>query len=115
MFQYIYSFFYDESLNNVENNSIKNIKTDDLIDVKNKLKKTNILKKQYYIPSIKELDITKQKLKKSNTKFVIKSNDLIKIKSTLKKTIIKNEPIRNLFLEELKKAKEVIYNKKNIN
>jgi len=121
MIQYIYNLIYGEEVNNVniDNNiNIKNknkqITANNLLDTKKKLKKTIVLKKHFFVPNIKELHLKKQQLNSIKPKYIIKPNELIKKKSTLKKTIIKHEPIRNLFLEELKKAKQDIYNKKNI-
>ena len=119
MFQYIYNLIYGEQVNNVNIDNSMNIKNkqitaNNLVDTKKKLKKTIVLKKHFFVPNIKELNLKKQQLNSIKPKYIIKPNELIKKKSTLKKTIIKHEPIRNLFLEELKKAKQDIYNKKNI-
>ena len=130
MFEYLYYILgYNNENNTIEtkdndNDIKKNMEMNDddyinkeIMNIKLNLKKTIPIKKQFYCPSIKELNKKINKIKKINTNdkliiedkkntnsFIPTEYDLIKSKNNLKKTK-KEKLIKKTFTDELKFAK----------
>jgi len=119
---YIFGYNYDENnITNSENTTVNEDETDEYIDkdimnIKLNLKKVKPLKKQFYCPSINELNNKINKIKNKNNenneidkiiytnRFIPTKDDLIKSKNNLKKCK-KEKLIKKTFSDELKFAK----------
>ena len=71
-------------------------------------------KKKNYVPTVNELNLKIDDIKCKKNIIIPNKNDILIAKNKLKKNINKPEPIKDHFLEELQKAKSVIYNKNNL-
>ena len=103
---YILGYNYDDT-NLINDEDIYIDK--ELITIKNNLKKVKSLKKQFYIPTVTELNNQINKIKNKNqitcnNKLIITEQDLINSKNRLRKCRRENI-IRKTFSDQLKLAK----------
>ena len=119
---YIFGYNYDETTTVNNDNTTNNVADSDeyidkeIMNIKINLKKAKPLKKQFYCPTINELNYEINKIKKKNNEnkeidniiyknsFIPSREDLIKSKNKLKKCK-KEKLIKKTFSDELKFAK----------